>query len=64
MMKNNNIPESPAEKFQFIGVDAKLHDQKFETKQISYFRDAFRRRAWTNSFRQGNRQEQPREPIN
>ena len=43
MMKNNNIPEIPAEKFQFIGVDAKLHDQKFETKQISYFRDAFRR---------------------
>lgn len=43
MMKNNNIPEISADKFKFIGVDAKLHDQKFETKQISYFRDAFNR---------------------
>ena len=43
MMKNNNIPNIPAEKFKFVGVDAKLHDQKFETKQISYFRDAFNR---------------------
>ena len=43
MMKNNNIPNIPAEKFAFVGVDAKIHDQKFETKQISYFRDAFRR---------------------
>ena len=43
MMKNNNIPEISAEKFKFVGVDAKLHDQKFETKQISYFRDAFNR---------------------
>ena len=43
MMKNNNIPEISAEKFKFVGVDARLHDQKFETKQISYFRDAFNR---------------------
>ena len=43
MMKNNNIPEISADKFKFVGVDAKLHDQKFETKQISYFRDAFNR---------------------
>lgn len=43
MMKNNNIPEIPAEKFKFIGVDANFHDQKFETKQVGYFRDAFRR---------------------
>ena len=43
MMKKNNIPEISAEKFRFVGVDAKMHDQKFETKQISYFRDAFRR---------------------
>ncbi len=43
MMKNNNIPEISAEKFKFIGVDDKLHDKKFETKQISYFRDAFNR---------------------
>ena len=43
MMKNNNIPNIPAEKFQFVSSDKKLHDQKFETKQISYFKDAFHR---------------------
>ena len=43
MSKYNNIPNIPAEKFQFVGVDMKRHDQKFETKQISYFRDAFNR---------------------
>lgn len=42
-MNMNNIPEISAEKFQFVGTDAKIHDQKFETKQVSYFRDAFRR---------------------
>ncbi len=42
-MKNNDYLNIPAEKFKFVGVDAKLHDQKFETKQISYFRDAFNR---------------------
>ena len=43
-MKNKNlIPDIPAEKFKFIGVDAKIHDQKFETKQVSFFRDAFNR---------------------
>ena len=39
-MDRNNIP---AEKFQFVGENRKLHDQKFDTKQISYFRDAFNR---------------------
>lgn len=43
MMKQNNIPNIPAEKFKFVGTDAKIHDQKFETKQVGYFRDAFRR---------------------
>ena len=43
MRKNNQIPEIPAEKFAFVGVDAKIHDQKFETKQVSFFRDAFNR---------------------
>ena len=43
MINKNNIPEIPAEKFKFVGVDAKIHDQKFETKQIGYFRDAFNR---------------------
>ena len=39
-MDRNNIP---AEKFQFVGENRKLHDQKFDTKQVSYFRDAFNR---------------------
>jgi len=43
MINKNNIPEISAEKFRFVGTDAKIHDQKFETKQVSYFRDAFRR---------------------
>ena len=42
-MKNNNIPKIPAEKFQFVDDSNRLHDQKFDTKQISYFRDAFNR---------------------
>lgn len=43
MMNNNNTPKIPAEKFRFVGDEGRLHDQKFETKQISYFRDAFNR---------------------
>lgn len=43
MINKNNIPDIPAEKFAFVGVDGRLHDQKFETKQVSYWRDAFRR---------------------
>ena len=43
MSKINNIPEIPAEKFRFVGINEKRHDQKFQTKQISYFRDAFNR---------------------
>lgn len=43
MMKNNNIPEISADRFKFVGTDERLHDQKFETKQVGYFRDAFRR---------------------
>lgn len=43
MKKNYQIPDIPAEKFKFIGVDAKIHDQKLETKQVSFFRDAFNR---------------------
>ena len=39
-MDRNNIP---VEKFQFVGENRKLHDQKFDTKQVSYFRDAFNR---------------------
>lgn len=43
MRNNNQIPEIPAEKFAFVGLDAKIHDQKFETKQVSFFRDALHR---------------------
>ena len=42
-MKENNIPKIPADKFRFVGDGMQLHDQKIETKQISYFRDAFNR---------------------
>ncbi len=43
MRKNNQIPEIPAEKFKLVGLDAKIHDQKFETKQVSFFQDALHR---------------------
>ena len=43
MSNNNNIPKISADKFRFVGTDMKRHDQKFDTKQISYFRDAFNR---------------------
>ncbi len=43
MKNNNNIPNIPAEKFAFTLDSSKMHDQKFETKQVSYFRDAFNR---------------------
>ena len=43
MRNKNNIPDIAPEKFKLVGVDARLHDQKFETKQVSYFRDAFNR---------------------
>ena len=43
MMKENNIPKIPADKFRFVGDEIRLHDQKMDTKQISYFRDAFNR---------------------
>ena len=42
-MSKNNIPNIPAEKFRFVADSERMHDQKFDTKQISYFRDAFNR---------------------
>ena len=42
-MSKNNIPNIPADKFRFVGDGKRLHDQKFETQKISYFRDAFNR---------------------
>ena len=43
MMNNNNIPNIPAEKFQFVSDEGRMHDQKMDTKQLSYFHDAFNR---------------------
>ena len=40
MSENNKIP---TEKFRFVGADEKRCDQKIQTKQVSYFRDAFNR---------------------
>ncbi len=42
-MNNNNIPKIPAEKFRFVSNEDRLHDHKFETRQISYLHDAFNR---------------------
>lgn len=43
-MKNNNSTSNiPAEKFRFVTEGNNLHDHKLETKQVSYFRDAFNR---------------------
>ena len=33
----------PSEKFTFVNAGANIHDEKFDTKPIGYFRDAFRR---------------------
>ena len=43
MMNQKNIPNVPAEKFRFVADEDRLHDQKFETKKIGYWRDAFGR---------------------
>ena len=45
-MTNNQFEQYnsiPAEKFQFASLDGRMHDQKFDTKPVGYFRDAFRR---------------------
>lgn len=42
-MSYNNLNDIPADKFKFVQQDTKLHDQKFETAPVGYFRDAFRR---------------------
>ncbi|MCR5185432.1 MAG: ABC transporter permease [Bacilli bacterium] len=41
--KEKKLQEIPSEKFAFVNTDAKLHDEKFETKPIGYFKDAMRR---------------------
>ena len=42
-MSYKNINDIPAEKFKFVQQDKELHDQKFDTKPVGYFADAFRR---------------------
>ena len=42
-MKDNNVYNIPAEKFQFATRNDLYHDSKFETKPVSYFQGAFRR---------------------
>lgn len=43
MKKTNEIPKIPAEKFRFVGDENRLHDRKFDTKEVSYLADAFGR---------------------
>ena len=40
---NNNINNIPIEKFQFATRNDLYHDNKFETKPVSYFQGAFQR---------------------
>ena len=42
-MNAEQIKNIPAEKFAFAGPDRRIHDEKLETKQIGYYRDAFNR---------------------
>ena len=43
MSNNKNFEHIPQEKFQFVQLDATLHDKKLDTKARSYFADAFLR---------------------
>ena len=36
MMEKNLYPEIPKEKFAFIHKDERIHDEKLQTKSISY----------------------------
>lgn len=42
-MNIDEIKDIPKEKFRFVQTDKEIHDQKFETKPVGYFKDAFRR---------------------
>ena len=39
----NEFRNIPKEKFAFVQKDEKLHDKKFQTKPIGYFKDAYNR---------------------
>lgn len=40
---NNQFPDFPDEKFEFVQRNEDIHDAALQTKQIGYFRDAMRR---------------------
>ena len=42
-MSDNKIKDIAPEKFRFVQKDVKLHDTKFETRPIGYFKDAWYR---------------------
>lgn len=42
-MEKNLYPEIPKEKFAFIHKDERIHDEKLQTKSISYLGDAWLR---------------------
>ncbi len=42
-MSYNDIKDIPADKFKFVQENEHLHDQKFDTEPVGYFKDAFRR---------------------
>lgn len=42
-MNIDDFKDIPKEKFRFVQQDKELHDQKFDTKPVGYFKDAFRR---------------------
>ncbi len=42
-MNNQTFPDIPAEKFEFVQREEEIHDARFETKPIGYFRDAWNR---------------------
>ncbi len=43
MNNDMNLPSFPKEKFQFAHKDDRIHDLRFETKPIGYFKDAWLR---------------------
>ena len=43
MNNSMKLPDFPREKFSFANKDVRIHDVKFETKPIGYFKDAWLR---------------------
>ncbi len=39
-MNSNQFPDIPKEKFEFVKREKGIHDEKFETKPVGYFKDA------------------------